>query len=139
MVPWKWMAMEYLKDDYFTLQSDVWSYGVLLWEMFSFGKTPYGHQEYNEVLEKLENGYRLPCPKEVESISSWSPVTFYKELSDNCFIEDPNNRASFSDISKLIEKQLLAQEQGSYFQMNESYQKKKASNYLKIGNRANNL
>jgi serine/threonine protein kinase len=139
LVPWKWMAIEYLKNDYLTLQSDVWSYGVLLWEMFSFGKNPYGHQSYDEVLEKLDMGYRLPCPKEVENISSWSPVTFYKELSDNCFMEDPNNRASFSDVSTRIMKELFPEEQESYFQMNESYQKLKAINYLKIGNRSHNL
>ena len=139
MVPWKWMAIEYLKDEYFTLQSDVWSYGVLLWEMFSFGRNPYGQQQYDEVLEKLQDGYRLPCPKEVENVSSWSPISFYNELSDSCFIEEPKKRISFSDVSKLIEKQLLSEEQRFYSQMNHFYEKRKSTNYLKIGNRANNL
>ena len=66
-------------------------------------------------------------------------MAFYKELSDNSFIEDVNDRATFSDVSKMIEKQLFLEEQTSYSQMNEFYQKMKATNYLKIGNCANNL
>ena len=129
------MAMEYLKDDYFTLASDVWSYGVLLWEILSFGNTPYGKQDYDEILEKLEKGYRLPCPIEVEDVSSWSPKIFYNELSTKCFHENPNDRASFSDIVQSIETQLFSNEKGRYSQTSELYERNKASNYLRIGNR----
>ena len=59
-VPWKWMAIEYLQTGCLTITSDVWSYGVLLWEVMAFGRTPYGHQEYDEVLTKLRSGYKLP-------------------------------------------------------------------------------
>jgi len=52
------------------LQSDVWSYGVFFWEIFSFAQVPYGHQTFEEVLEKLKDGYRLPCPEDVQSILS---------------------------------------------------------------------
>ena len=135
LVPWKWMAIEYLKNNYFTLQSDVWSYGVLLWEILSFGQSPYGQQEFDEVLKKLEKGYRLPCPTDVQGISSWSPVTFYEELSAKCFVTDPKNRVSFSIISKLIEEKLLPEEKTRYSQTQELYQRLKANNYLNIGNR----
>ena len=90
-VPWKWMAIEYLNDDYFTLKSDVWSFGVLFWEMLSFGKSSYGHQEYEEVLSRLENGYRLQCPNEASKISSWNAKELYATISNQCFIAIPHS------------------------------------------------
>ena len=72
------MALEYLEHDYFTLKSDVWSFGVLVWEMFSFGKSPYGPCSFDEVLEKLANGYRLLFPKGLEKNTTWSPEELYQ-------------------------------------------------------------
>ena len=94
LVAWKWMAIEYLTNEFFTLTSDVWSYAILLWEILSFGHTPYGCQEYGEVLKKLESGYRLPCPTDI-LILSWSPDSLYNELSKVCFVAEPGNRATF--------------------------------------------
>ena len=62
------MALEYLTESYFTLKSDVWSFGVLFWEILSLGKVPYGQQSYDEVLEGLKNGYRLYFPENLEYI-----------------------------------------------------------------------
>ena len=133
LVPWKWMAIEYLVDEYFMLSSDVWSYGVLWWEILSFAQEPYGFQEYDEVLEKLKCGYHLPCPSVWGSILSWSSELLYEKLANICFVMDPKKRASFSDVVQILENQLLSEEVEQYGKMFEHYQNINAKNYLRIG------
>ena len=67
-VPWKWMAPEFLQKNCLTLISDVWSFGIVLWEIFSLGREPYMGQTVSEVSNKLKTGYYLPCPEEVEHV-----------------------------------------------------------------------
>ena len=131
-VPWRWMALEYLTNNYFTLKSDVWSFGVLLWEIFSLGKVPYGQQSYDEVLDKLKKGYTLPPPDEFEYVNIWSPVALYKTVSKKCFIADPNERSSFTDIVKMIEDELDEGEKSNYKHMKEVYNLTNTENYLKL-------
>jgi serine/threonine protein kinase len=137
MVPWKWMAIEYLKDDFFTLKSDVWSYGVLFWEVLSFGRNPYGPQEFTEVLTKLEKGDRLTCPPGTKDITSWSAESLYREVSNACFIADYEKRAGFADVVTILEAHLTIEEKTLYNEMNEIYQSTKATNYMKIGSSKN--
>ena len=122
-IPWKWMAYEYLTRDYFTLTSDVWSFGVVTWEIFSLGRTPYGHIDYRTLLDQLESGYRLPCPKEIENISSWSPKQIYDKLSKVCFVSDPLERANFSQVVEIIEDDLSENEKASYKNMQQIYKR----------------
>ena len=131
-VPWKWMALEYLTDGYFTLSSDVWSFGVLFWEILAFGKEPYGKQGYNEVLQQLKNGYRLSCPETVDNILSWSPQDLYRKISLACFVANPKHRATFSSVVEIISKELFPHEKEHYDGMISSYQKITASHYFKI-------
>ena len=132
-VPWKWIAMEYLVRDYFTLTSDVWSFGVVVWEILSFGRLPYGRAGYNEVFAQLEDGYRLPCPSEVKHVSQWSPEILYKDLSTLCFKADPEDRATFPEVVKIIEKHFTADELQLNAQMSQSYESKWCIHYLKLG------
>ena len=67
-VPWKWMAPEFLHTNCFTLASDVWSFGIVLWELFSLGKEPYAGQTVEDVIEKFKKGYSLPCPDEINLV-----------------------------------------------------------------------
>ncbi|XP_065899449.1 ephrin type-A receptor 2-like isoform X2 [Dysidea avara] len=78
-VPFKWTAPEALLYRTYTTASDVWSYGILLYEMWSLGQKPYEDYDNTEVLDKLEKGYRLPpppgCPREIYCvmIQCWNP------------------------------------------------------------------
>ena len=127
------MAPEYLIRDVFMINSDVWSFGVLIYEVFSFGRSPYGHQSYDEVEKRLEEGYRLPCPMEIQSITSWSPEMFYNEITHVCFKEDPNSRASFTTVVNLIESSLYEEEMVNYRITTERYKANRYENYMKLG------
>ena len=132
-VPWKWLAYEFLTKNIFTLASDVWSYAVVVWEILSFGRIPYGHQEYIDVVKQVEGGYRLPCPTDIDKVISWSPQMLYAELSKVCFLAEPDDRASFEDVTSIIEKHLNDVEISQYREMEDKYQNDRAKNYLKIG------
>ena len=133
-VPWRWMALEYLTEGYFTLKSDVWSFGILFWEILSLGKVPYGHQCYDEVLEQLKNGYRIPFPVDLEYMNVWSPIGLFKKLSDGCFVAEPNNRSSFSDVIEMIGNELTRDELMQYQSMNDMYLSTRTENYRKLEN-----
>ena len=61
-VPFRWMAPEALLESILSHETDVWSFGVLLWEIDSYGKTPYGMLGYDDVKQELLNGRHLPKP-----------------------------------------------------------------------------
>ena len=61
-LPIKWMAIESLVDGIFSTQSDVWSFGVVLWELFSLDRSPYPGIASKELIRKLLNGYRMVTP-----------------------------------------------------------------------------
>lgn len=134
-IPWKWMAYEFLLSDYFTLTSDVWSFGVVLWEIFSFGKIPYGHLDYNEVVKKLEEGYRLPCPSDVKNILSWNAEKVYEDVTKLCFKEDPDERGTFYKVVRAIEFNLSAEELSFYNDMEGRYRSERCNYYMQFGKR----
>ena len=63
MLPVRWMAPESLADGVFTTKSDVWSLGVLVWELATFGSFPYQGLSNGEVVEKVKLGQNMDKPR----------------------------------------------------------------------------
>lgn len=62
-MPFKWMALESIRDQIFSTYSDVWSFGILMWEFFSLSEMPYPGMDTNQDLYlKLNDGYRMSKP-----------------------------------------------------------------------------
>lgn len=63
-LPIKWLALESMSDQIFSTHSDIWSFGIVLWEFFSLAKVPYPGMDANESLYlKLKDGYRMEKPE----------------------------------------------------------------------------
>lgn len=62
-LPLKWMAIESIKERSFSIQSDIWSFGIVLWEFFALAETPYPGIHPKFVYRKLVQGYRMDRPK----------------------------------------------------------------------------
>ncbi|XP_078351977.1 uncharacterized protein LOC144636662 isoform X2 [Oculina patagonica] len=97
-VPVKWYALESLLKQRFTTKSDVWSFGVTMWEIFTYGGSPYGNMESQELPEFLEKGNRLSCPETC-------PQKVY-DVMYSCWLKDATKRPSFhlletTDLAKL--------------------------------------
>lgn len=93
--PIKWTAPESLSYNVFTIKSDIWAFGVVLWELATYGKTPYPGVDIYSVLEKVNSGYRMPRPE-------GCPAEVYK-LMRECWQQKPEDRPSFKDIKQLLE------------------------------------
>lgn len=94
-LPFKWMAIESIRDRKFTLKSDVWSFGVVLWEIFTLGMSPYQGMQNSILYMKLLNGYRMDNPK-------YSPELINKIMRE-CWLENPKERSEFSKLVEQIE------------------------------------
>ncbi|KAL3102973.1 hypothetical protein niasHT_025881 [Heterodera trifolii] len=85
--PVKWTAPEAQRCGNFTVKSDVWSFGILLYEIFSLGHTPYPGVQNHDVLRDLDQGKRMACPKNC-------PDEIYQEML-NCWDQNPDRRPTF--------------------------------------------
>uniref|UniRef100_A0A914Y155 Protein kinase domain-containing protein n=1 Tax=Panagrolaimus superbus TaxID=310955 RepID=A0A914Y155_9BILA len=94
-LPLRWMAPEALKNRSFSEASEVWSFGILAWEVFSKGEIPYGTFDGNDILEYILAGNRLKIPEKVSE--DWKTL-----LLKNCWSEKKEARASFKEIKSKI-------------------------------------
>lgn len=100
-LPIRWMAPESLYDNIFTVKSDVWSFGVLVWEVVTLGSTPYPGISAVEVMKKVRDGYRLDKPEHCRR--ELYNIMYY------CWDKDPKERPSFTELSQLLENLLLTE------------------------------
>lgn len=90
-LPVKWMSPESLEKGSYNSKTDVWSYGVVLWELMTRGVTPYPEVDNWEILNFLKQGRRMQQP-------SYCPTLLY-ELMLNCWREDPKTRPTFAELA----------------------------------------
>ncbi|XP_043913249.1 mast/stem cell growth factor receptor Kit-like [Protopterus annectens] len=98
-LPVKWMAPESIFDSVYTFESDVWSYGILLWEIFSLGISPYpGMPLDSKFYKMIKDGCQMCSP-------DFAPPGMY-EIMKACWDLVPSARPSFREIVKTVERQL---------------------------------
>ncbi|XP_038159897.1 vascular endothelial growth factor receptor kdr-like isoform X1 [Cyprinodon tularosa] len=109
-LPLKWMAPEAIFDKIYTTMSDVWSFGVLMWEIFSLGASPYpGVQIDEEFCCRLKEGTRMRAP-------DYAPSEIYQTMLD-CWQGEPQQRPTFIDLVERLGDLLQAsvQQEGKHY------------------------
>ncbi|XP_047460922.1 protein tyrosine kinase 2aa isoform X7 [Mugil cephalus] len=106
-LPIKWMAPESINFRRFTSASDVWMFGVCMWEILMFGIKPFQGVKNNDVIGRIENGERLAMPPQC-------PPTLYS-LMTKCWSYDPSKRPRFTELktqlNTILEEEKLQQEE----------------------------
>ncbi|XP_057165779.1 ephrin type-A receptor 5 isoform X5 [Ursus arctos] len=95
-IPIRWTAPEAIAFRKFTSASDVWSYGIVLWEVVSYGERPYWEMTNQDVIKAVEEGYRLPSPMDCSA-------ALYQLMLD-CWQKDRNSRPKFDEIVNMLDK-----------------------------------
>ncbi|XP_034393029.1 ephrin type-A receptor 2 isoform X2 [Cyclopterus lumpus] len=97
-IPIRWTAPEAIAYRKFTSASDVWSFGIVMWEVMAFGERPYWDMSNHEVMKAINEAFRLPAPMDC-------PSTVY-QLMLQCWLQDRSKRPRFGDIVNLLDKLL---------------------------------
>lgn len=102
-LPVRWMAPESLKDNLYTSASDVWSFGIVLWEIVTFSAYPYQGQSNDEVIKRVIHGFTMPRPEHC-------PDKLY-HIMERCWRKDDRDRPTFMDIVEY----LLPETEGKFY------------------------
>uniref|UniRef100_A0A8C9T382 receptor protein-tyrosine kinase n=1 Tax=Scleropages formosus TaxID=113540 RepID=A0A8C9T382_SCLFO len=101
-IPIRWTAPEAIAYRKFTSASDVWSFGIVMWEVMAFGERPYWDMSNHEVMKAINEEFRLPAPMDC-------PSAVY-QLMLQCWLQDRSKRPRFPDIVSLLDKLLRSPE-----------------------------
>ncbi|KAM8838130.1 ephrin type-B receptor 3 isoform X1 [Synchiropus splendidus] len=110
-IPIRWTAPEAIAFRKFTSASDVWSYGIVMWEVVSYGERPYWDMSNQDVMTAVEQDYRLPPPMDC-------PMVLH-QLMLECWMKERNLRPKFSRIVSTLDK--LLRNAGSLKMVTSSY------------------
>uniref|UniRef100_A0AAY4BGG4 Ephrin type-A receptor 7 n=1 Tax=Denticeps clupeoides TaxID=299321 RepID=A0AAY4BGG4_9TELE len=97
-IPVRWTATEAIQYRKFTSSSDVWSYGIVMWEVMSYGERPYWDMSNQDVIKAIEEGYRLPAPMDC-------PPGLHQLMLD-CWQKDRADRPKFDQIVGILDKMI---------------------------------
>ncbi|KAL4706899.1 hypothetical protein ACJJTC_012358 [Scirpophaga incertulas] len=100
-LPIRWMAPESLYDDIFSVKSDIWSFGVLLWEIVTLGSTPYPGMSAGDVMRKVHSGFRLEKPEHCRR--ELYNIMYY------CWEAKPTDRPDFKEVVAMLERLLCTE------------------------------
>uniref|UniRef100_A0A3Q3JWT3 receptor protein-tyrosine kinase n=1 Tax=Monopterus albus TaxID=43700 RepID=A0A3Q3JWT3_MONAL len=115
-LPLKWMAPESIFHNLYTTLSDVWSYGILLWEIFTLGQTPYPDLPMNELFySALKRGYRMAKPAHASD-------GIY-DIMGKCWDEKFEKRPEFSFLVHSVGNMLTDSYKKRYSQVNDNFMK----------------
>ncbi|KAK3546112.1 hypothetical protein QTP70_023523, partial [Hemibagrus guttatus] len=103
--PIKWTAPEAINYGSFTIKSDMWSFGILIYEIVTYGKIPYTGLSNSEVMARVQRGYRMQCPDNC-------PPELY-EIMTSCWKAKPEERPTFDYMQSVMEDYYTATE-GQY-------------------------
>ncbi|XP_029695845.1 ephrin type-B receptor 4-like isoform X1 [Takifugu rubripes] len=95
-IPIRWTAPEAIAYRKFTSASDVWSYGIVMWEVMSYGERPYWDMSNQDVINAIEQDYRLPPPPDC-------PTSLHALMLD-CWQKERANRPRFSDVVASLDR-----------------------------------
>ncbi|XP_065681610.1 uncharacterized protein LOC100201799 isoform X1 [Hydra vulgaris] len=111
-LPIKWMAVEAIFDQTFTTYSDVWAYGVVLFEIVTLGGTPYPTINNRELLTLLKSGYRMDQPENCSELMY--------NIMLQCWNEDPLKRPTFTELREHFDKIISEGDCYFNFELNEN-------------------
>ncbi|XP_061670985.1 ephrin type-A receptor 6 isoform X3 [Syngnathoides biaculeatus] len=98
-IPIRWTAPEAIAYGKFSSVSDVWSFGIVMWEVMSYGERPYWEMSNQDVILSMEEGYRLPAP-------TGCPVTLH-QLMLHCWQKEPSQRPRFNNVLCFLDKLII--------------------------------